>query len=1134
MTNHLALDPKRSIVVEACAGSGKTWLLVSRILRLLLDGAQPSQILAITFTRKAAQEMQARLQLWLRDLAMGDDNFVRKFLAERGVAQLSEEQLQRARSLYSEVLLAQPAITISTFHGWFMQVMQRAPLNADVMQGMSLLERAGSEQEEAWEEMLEQMRKQPESIEAQHMQWLFAECGLFSTRTLLFNFLGKRAEWWAYVHGRQDALSFALDSLRNDLHVDMDFDAVADWGLCGNSEEIFFAFVHQLAANGTDTQQNNASKLEQAWTDTAPELRFKQLTPLLYTQAGEPRSFKPTKKQVAEAFLFTRDAVFDGLQAVRDTLAEQQAYRLNEAVLHCGVAFLERYQALKQQKQQMDFSDLEWQLCRLLQQSEHAETMQYKLDSRYRHVLLDEFQDTNPLQWQILRAWFDAAVAVESQPTVFVVGDPKQSIYRFRRADARLFGVAREYLKEHFGAETLGNSITRRNSQPVVDAVNAVFRDQPHDFEFTEHQTHQTDLPGHVLVLPLALAESSKEFVAEDAQLTLRDPLTTSRTETEEGARQKEAEQFAAQLQTIARDWSVNNEGETRRATYGDIMVLVRSRTHLAVYEEALRAKHIPFISSRRGGLLDTLEAEDVQALLMFLITPFADLALAQVLRTPIFACSDADLMLLAKIPPSPPLQKGGVDGLGNEVETAEVVLSVPHFDKGGLGGICSWWQRLRTLPAPSPTLHRAATLLQRWLSLADKLPVHDLLDRIYFEGDVIARYSAVLPVEMRAKVIANLHAFMKMALDIDAGRYPSLPRFLQDLRELRDSSDDAPDEGKLGQAGDAVRIYTVHESKGLEAPIVWLLDANAAKNNKDGNDVILDWPTHEERPLHFSLYTDQASRGKQRAPLFELDAAQQAREEMNLLYVAMTRAQQALVVSGSSKGEDKEEKKKEPSWYDRIASAVIPAEAGIQMIEQASRSETNPLCCPLRGDIESLDSGLRRNDGGSVVELPTILPTGKRAARNSAQQQRGIWLHALLQRLTEYSPLPLGEGLGVREELQQRLNISSSEIESLWQKAQHLLTLPNLARFFDAQQYRTACNELPYINANGELKRIDRLVEFDNEVWVLDYKLGDSEDAARYRAQMREYQAAMQSVYAGKTVRCALVFADGVLSEID
>ncbi|MEQ1533756.1 MAG: UvrD-helicase domain-containing protein, partial [Sideroxydans sp.] len=910
MTNHLALDPHRSVVVEACAGSGKTWLLVSRIVRLLLDGAQPSQILAITFTRKAAQEMQARLQEWLRDLAMKDEQWVRTFFAERGITTLSDEQVALARSLYSTVLLAQPAITISTFHGWFMQVMQRAPLNADVMHGMTLLERAGAEQDEAWEALLEKMLKQSDGADALHMQWLFDECGLFTTRKLLFNFLGKRAEWWAYTQGQKDVLTFALENLRNDLDVDLGFDAVADWGMCGNNEEAFFAFVRQLASNGTEVQQGKASELGQAWTDADAEARFDAVQPLLFTQAGEPRSFKPTKNQDKEAFPITCAALFDTLQAVRDTQAEQQAYRLNEAVLHCGMAFLERYQALKSQKQQMDFSDLEWQLCRLLQQSEHAETMQYKLDSRYRHVLLDEFQDTNSLQWQILRAWFDAAVAVESQPTVFVVGDPKQSIYRFRRADARLFGVAREYLQEYFNAETLGNSLTRRNSQPVVDAVNAVFREQPDGFEFVEHQTHQTELPGHVLVLPLSAAlplPQAGEGRGEDLSeaLILRNPITTPREEAEDGARHIEAVQFADQLKTIVSDWSVNDEGKVRRATYGDIMVLVRSRTHLAVYEEALRAKHIPFISSRRGGLLDTLEAEDVQALLMFLITPFADLALAQVLRTPIFACSDADLMSLAT------------------------------------GEKTSWWQRLQQLSEPSSTLKRALELLQRWLALADKLPVHDLLDRIYFEGDVVARYSAVLPNEIRAKVTANLHAFMEIALSVDAGRYPSLPRFLQELSELRDSNDDAPDEGKLGTAGDAVRIYTVHESKGLEAPIVWLLDANAEKKNRDGNDVILDWPTHEAHPLHFSLYTDQASRGKKRAPLFELDAAQQAREEMNLLYVAMTRAQQALIVSGNQGAKET----KQITWYGRIAAAtaVIPAQAGIQQ-EENSAQRTSPL----------------------------------------------------------------------------------------------------------------------------------------------------------------------------------------------
>ncbi len=1136
MSNHIALDPKRSVVVEACAGSGKTWLLVSRMVRLLLDGAQPSQILAITFTRKAAQEMQARLQLWLRELAMKDDACVRDFFAQRGMAELSGEQVARARGLYAEVLLAQPGITISTFHGWFMQVIQRAPLNADVMQGMTLLERPAAEQEEAWEELLEQMRRQPEGGEAKYMQWLFDECGLFNTRKLLSSFVAKRAEWWAYTQGQADALAFALDNLRADLAVDMDVDAIEDWGMCGNSEEVFFAFVRQLAAGGTDKQKEKASEIERAWSDSEPEQRFVTVWPLLFTQAGEPRKVKHTKNQSEAAFVATLTALQDSLQAAQDWHTEQQAYRLNEAALQCGAAWLARYQSLKQQKQQMDFSDLEWQLCRLLQQSEHAETMQYKLDSRYRHVLLDEFQDTNPLQWQIMRAWFDAAVAVESQPTVFVVGDPKQSIYRFRRADARLFGVARDYLKEHFAAATLGNSLTRRNSQPVVDAVNAVFREQPEGFEFVEHQTHQKELPGHVLVLPLAEADELPESGEEgpSAALTLRDPLTTPRAETRENARHREAEQFAEQLQLIASEWSVQEDGEGRPATYGDIMVLVRSRTHLAVYEEALRARHIPFLSSRRGGLLDTLEAEDLQALLMFLITPFADLALAQVLRTPVFACGDNDLMRLASdVDAVRPELVEGTNG-GERKSSVHGSTSPPR------AGRASWWVRLQHLSEPSPALQRAADLLQRWLAHADKLPVHDLLDRIYFEGDVIARYSAVLPHETRAKVVANLHAFMEIALSVDAGRYPSLPRFLQELRELRESSDDAPDEGKLGQAGDAVRIYTVHESKGLEAPIVWLLDANVEKTNKEGSDVLLAWSPHEERPSHFSLYADQASRGRKRAPLFEQDAAQQAREEMNLLYVAITRAQQALIVSGNKGAKEH----RALTWYERIAAVAgsqgMPFGLSLSKpMEGEAVTPVHPSTAPARST--PVGTPLLRSDpsagSGRTVTLPAILPTGKRAARNTVQQQRGIWLHTLLQHLTTPFPLPhAGEGSASareREVLQQRLAIPSAEMEPFWQQAWHLLTLPQLARFFDARQYRTACNEMPYINAKGELKRIDRLVEFDDEVWVLDYKLGDSEDAARYRAQMQEYRAAMQTVYWDKTVRCALIFADGVLVEM-
>jgi len=1062
----LALDPKRSVVVEACAGSGKTWLLVSRIVRLLLDGAQPSQILAITFTRKAAQEMQARLHDWLRDLARKDEAFVRGFFAERGLDNLTDEQVRHARDLYAAVLPAQPGITISTFHGWFLQVLQRAPLNAHVMQGVDLLERPTAVQEEAWEELLEHLLRQPENPLAQRMQWLFDECGLFNTRKLLFSFLAKRAEWWAYTQGQEAPVRFALARLRAHLEVEMDFDPVADWGMCGNSEEVFFAFVRQLANHGTKAQQGKASELERAWTAAQPEARFDAVVRLLYTQAGEPRSFEPTTKQDADAFCATREALFASLQAVRDTLAEQQVYRLNEAVLQCGAALLERYQELKKQKQQRDFADLEWQLCQLLQNSGHAETMQFKLDSRYRHVLLDEFQDTNPLQWQIMRAWFDAAVAVGSQPSVFMVGDPKQSIYRFRRADARLFGVARDYLEKHFAAAYLSNNLTRRNAPAIVEAVNAVFREQPEGFEFVEHDTHQHDLPGTVQVLPLAEAPPVEAAEAvDDAALQLRNPLTTPRIGDERGARHSEAELFAMKLQEITRAWCVHEDGVARRATWGDIMVLVRARTHLAIYEEALRDKHIPFISSRRGGLLDTLEAEDLQALLLFLITPFADLALAQVLRSPIFACSDEDLLRLA-------------------------------------AGEGSWWQRLQQLASRSPALQRAAALLNGWLVLADRLPVHDLLDRIYFEGDVIARYTAVLPPERRAKVVANLHAFMKIALAVDAGRYPSLPRFLQELRELRTSTDDAPDEGKLGNVGNAVRIYTVHEAKGLEAPIVWLLDTHAEQNDRESSDVLLDWAPQAERPAHFSVYRDQASRGRKRAALFAQEAAQQAREDMNLLYVAMTRSQQALIVSGSQSAR----KRRTPSWYERIKEAVGELKANPLLME------TMPLTKEARQAI-------------AQSALPPMFPVGERQSPRTTPQQRGIWLHALLEHLSA--------GIKDQTVLQQRLAIPAAEMDVLWTAAQKLLAAPQLARFFDAQNHRAAYNELPYVDAQGELKRIDRLVEFDDEVWVLDYKLGEAASAARYRDQMLAYRAAMQAMYRNKPVRCALLFADGTLHEV-
>ncbi len=227
--NARALDPGQSVVIEACAGSGKTWLLVSRIVRLLLADVRPSEILAITFTRKAAQEMQARLHEWLHFLAIGSDDEVEQFLRDREVPQDQiGSMLPRARSLFESFLSDQPGITISTFHGWFLQLLKRAPLAAGAANGASLVDQVSSLIDEAWESFAQELQREPDGQLAGALSWLFERYGLVSTRALLTTFVQKRAEWWAYTRSQPDPVKFALENLHQEMPVAPDADVVGE------------------------------------------------------------------------------------------------------------------------------------------------------------------------------------------------------------------------------------------------------------------------------------------------------------------------------------------------------------------------------------------------------------------------------------------------------------------------------------------------------------------------------------------------------------------------------------------------------------------------------------------------------------------------------------------------------------------------------------------------------------------------------------------------------------------------------------------------------------------------------------------------------------------------------------------
>ena len=1066
-----ALNPKNSVVVEACAGSGKTWLLVSRIVRLLLEGVPPCEILAITFTRKAAQEMQGRLRDWLYELATKDDAYCREFLLQRAVEPHElDALLPRARRLYQECLSAQPPLTINTFHGWFMQILKRAPLNAGAG-GVQLLEQTGALWQEANQLFLDNLRKDPNAETAQAMLYLFKELGLSNTQSLLSTFAAKRSEWWAFTAGQADPVEFAIETLRASLNMPTG-DPVAAAFASATFADTVRGFAGVL--NASAAQKTKAANLL-----TALEAQnFAALWAECFTQQDKPRSLKANKGQDADAFMAAGEALVAALLSIEEQRTAQKIDQLNVAGLRCGAALLDCYQQLKSPA--LDFTDLEWRVRQLLVNSDHAEYLQYKLDSRYRHVLLDEFQDTNPLQWQILQAWFDASKAVGSLPTVFVVGDPKQSIYRFRRADARLFGVVRDQLAKA-GAICLSQNTTRRNAPAILAAVNGVFLplaqraagESAAQFEgFETHLSAQKNLLGWVEVLPLAEAAESPEVVPTGE---LRNPLLQAFPPAAAGAREGEAVQLADKILEIVGQWQINDEGTTRPAEFGDIMVLVRRRTHLKIYEAALRDRQIPHLTSRRGGLLDTLEALDIQALLTFLMTPFADLPLAHTLRSPIFGCSDTDLMAVEAV---------------SDAKT--------------------WWRKLQLWVesgSASPSLQRAHLLLTDWLNWAEKLPVHDLLDKIYFQGDAQARYFAASNAALRATVLANLQAFIEIALDIDAGRYPSLSGFLRALGELRQADDnESPNEGTVSHAGNALRIYTVHESKGLEAPIVWLLDSNIKPPTDRGFDVLVDWQTDADRPTHFSLYTDKASHGAARAPFFATEEKLADRENLNLLYVAMTRAKQILLVSGNGN-------LLENSWYQRVSMAVGDQTAAVNPCAQNSL-HPSPFTLhpsPFPADFD--------------VRLTQPLPTGNFKANQTDAQRYGIWLHNLLEKLTE----PHDELADLKVELQ----IPEAHFSDLLAQAQRILNAPHLVRFFDTNQHQSANNEVAYVNADGELRRMDRLVEFENEIWVLDYKSGNPKDAPRYQSQLREYRSAMQSVYPHKTVRSGLIFGGAEWVEV-
>lgn len=1133
-----ACDPRQSVVVEACAGSGKTWLLVARMLRLLLAGAQPHELLAITFTRKAAEEMRGRLLDLLRQLAGDSDDDVAAALRQRGVPAADCAVLVPvARGLYERILATPAGPVIDTFHGWFGKLLRGAPLASGVPQGFALREDEMRLRSEALRPFWRALGDPRQTALRSHWERLLDLVGDGVAQQLLQQLLARRSEWWGVceVAGGEPGYGGDTEDPRRAIAEDADFVA------------LLVAHAETLAGDGATGRKQGAAitaaldgiqPSADGPAEDALAALFTGLWAACFTQGGERRAYAPTQalqKQLGDdgvqALLAQRERICERLEQVALDLEDLQAGRVNAALFGLGRALIDAYQQYKHLHRVLDFNDIEWLAAQLMRNEETAGYLQARLDARYRHILLDEFQDTNPLQWQILQGWLRGYGDDASRPTLFLVGDPKQSIYRFRRADARLFDAASALLVNTFGARLLRTARTRRNAPRVLDWINQVFDAARAEYPlYLPQQTAVTDVAGCTGLLPLV----PRRTAGSDAAQGWRDSLTTPRGDDDGGAHHDEARQLARWL-THWRDTEAvadaRAEGGMRSARWSDFMLLVRTRTHLAAYEQAFRDLGVPCVSPRRGGLLATLEAGDLLAVLNFLLTPEADLALAQVLKSPWFGAGDDDLLRLAQ----------AVDALRAD--------GLPR---------AGWWDALQQLATgDEPLWTHAQQQLSAWLARAPMLPPHDLIDYLYASGDVRRRYAHAVPAALREQTLANLDALLKLALDFNGGRYPSLARWLDEIEQLRVHAQESPDEAGIaggdGEGGggaaedgaggeqptdiDAVQILTIHAAKGLEAPFVVLMDAHRGATKADHCGMIVDWPPEADLPRHFSAYA-KGSRGRRRQPLFASEQQIADLEQFNLLYVAATRAQQGLWVSGvAGNGDGQDEtgrcvpKPESASWYARLSAAAAAAQADLLPAAPSGESGGAPdgmrAAATYSDFVPVVSDGLR-------ARLQVAGSSGE-TVWDEAAATRGQGLHLLLERLTRGSwPAVVPPAV----QLSGWLGIDADDCDGIAAAATAILTAPGLQRWFDPAQFVCAWNELDVLGVDGQLMRIDRLVDDGDALWIIDYKLRVAPAArAGYAQQLRDYRDAVAQLWPNRRIEAVLIDGDAhvtALAELD
>ncbi len=1118
---HNASDPTQSVWVSANAGSGKTHVLVQRVLRLLLQGVPPAKILCLTFTKAAAANMAQRVFEALAEWTRLDDHDLRAAIVETGAADPKEPVLVFARRLFARTVETPGGLKIQTIHAFCERLLHVFPFEANVAARFEVLEdlRQAALLEQARIDVLAEAAQDKGALGA-HLQQLVTETSGIGFEEIIQEAM-RHASLFRHVSLEQHetrlrrALSLALGDSTDTLTR-----AMIEGGIHPTRWTEIAAFLDQ----GLKTDKERAKLFRQAaeaWRAELIEPCIELYRQIFFTEKG---TGTPAKQLITATPAKARPDLAEELQREQQRLEmlcekHRAAATLERTGALLGLAreVFARYEHFKASRGLLDFGDLIDKTLTLLTRSD-ARWVLYKLDRGIDHILVDEAQDTSEAQWKILEELMsDFAVgagAGSTRRTFFAVGDDKQSIFSFQGAAPHMFHAMRRTLERKFkaGEHSFAHvelNMSFRSVPAVLGAVDRVFSLPHHQQGLVEahntwmgHDALKRDLPGLIEFWPLLGAKQRDE--PADWTLPLdalddQDPpsLMASRVATK----------IADLLAPGAGEYVFDSKTRVPRAIQpDDILILVRTRgPFFDAVIRALKQSNVPVAGADRLDLTAHIAIMDLIAAGRAALLPQDDLTLAAVLKSPLIGLDDDDLIMIA-----PRRASSLFDALAQ---------------------------------SPKETHQRAFAKFSAWRERAMReLPFAFYMRLLSEEG---GRHD--MEARLGPEACDVMDEFLRLALLHEKEPAPSLSRFLAGLETI-----DLPVKRDMETGTKSVRVMTVHAAKGLEAKIVFLPDTCGAPGshhdpklftlNAAGDAPVVAWSPRKAE----DCAPVAAARDRSREAGGE--------EYRRLLYVALTRAEERLYIAGFHGVRVPQE----DCWYGMIKAAIEPELEPVAAFwnpEETLLRRFSPgtLQAPVPAEAQAkptaaadLPSWLMTSAPREAAPRPPLRPSTALAAADAfdlkpiapaqrAAMRRGQLLHILLQYLPEVSTERRAASgdmfLAARAE-----DLAPEQRTQLVDAVLSVIQAPGLAQLFAPGSKPEVPIAGRVIRANGSfvevIGQVDRIAESETEVLIADFKTGEPYDQdstpAAYLLQMALYRAALAPLWPRKQLRMLLVWTYG------